>query len=141
MMLSWRTAYASTFGAPIVVQTGQTPNVDGRWGDYFSVWPDPNDGSFWAVSEWTRTDTGTWSTWWAQVSMPARDFYVRWNAPNPATQDGSLAFPFTTVGLANAVITRGTLHIFGGHYNEQLYLNKAVTLEAYSGGPVTIGAP
>lgn len=141
MMVAWHTAYASSFGAPIVVQTGQTANNDGRWGDFFSVWPDPNDGSLWAVSEWTRADTGTWSTWWAQISMPQRDFYVRWNAPNPGTQDGSLAFPYVTVGAAHANITSGTLHIFGGHYNEQLILNKAVTLQAYSGGDVTIGAP
>jgi hypothetical protein len=148
MLLAWRTAYASTFGAPIVVQTSQAPAIDldstrtfSRWGDFFSVSPDPSDGSLWAVSEWTRADTGTWSTWWAQVSMPPRDFFVRWDAPNPGTQDGSLAFPYVTVGAAHANITSGTLHIFGGHYNEQLYLNKAVTLEAYSGGPVTIGAP
>ena len=148
MMLAWRTAYVSTFGAPNVVQTSQAPAVDldntgtfSSWGDYFSVWPDPNDGSFWAVSEWTRADTGTWSTWWAQVSMPPRDFFVNRNAPNPGTQDGSPAFPYTTVWPAHFNITSGTLHIFGGHYNEQLTLNKAVTLEAISGGPVTIGAP
>jgi hypothetical protein len=141
MMVAWRTEYGSTFGAPIVVKASQTPNVDGRWGDYFSVWPDPSDGSLWAVSEWTRADTGTWSTWWAQISMPPRDFFVRWNAPNPGTQDGSLAFPYVTVGAAHANITSGTLHIFGGHYDEQLFLNKAVTLEAYSGGEVRIGAP
>jgi hypothetical protein len=141
MMAAWRTEYGSTFGAPIVVKANQTPNVDGRWGDYFSVWPDPSDGSLWAVSEWTRADTGTWSTWWAQISMPPRDFFVRWNAPNPGAQDGSLSFPYVTVGAAHANITSGTLHIFGGHYNERPTLNKAVTLEAYSGGPVTIGAP
>ena len=148
MMVAWRTAYSSTFGAPIVVKTSQAPDVDldstgtfARWGDFFSVWPDPNDGSFWAVSEWTRADTGTWSTWWAQISMPPRDFYVRWNAPNPGTQDGSLACPYVTVGAAHANISSGTLHIFGGHYNEQLTLNKTVTLQAYSGGDVTIGAP
>jgi hypothetical protein len=141
MMVAWRTEYGSAFGAPIVVKANQTPNVDGRWGDFFSVWPDPSDGSLWAVSEWTRADTGTWSTWWAQISMPPRDFFVRWNAPNPGTQDGSLTYPYVTVGAAHANITSGTLHIFGGHYNEQLTLNKAVTLEAYSAGPVTIGAP
>lgn len=141
MMLAWRTAYGSSFGAPIVVQTDSAPNTDGRWGDYFSVWPDPNDGSLWAVSEWSRADTATWSTWWAQVSMPPRDFYVQWNAPNPGIQDGSLVFPYVTVGAAQANITSGTLHIFGGHYNEQLTLNKAVTLQAYSGGDVTIGVP
>lgn len=148
MMVAWRTASVSTFGAPIVVQTSQAPDLDldstrafSRWGDFFSVWPDPNDGSLWAVSEWTRADTGTWSTWWAQISMPPRDFFVRWNPPDPRTQDGSLAFPYKTVETAHANITSGTIHIFGGNYNERLTLNKAVTLEAYSGGTVTIGAP
>lgn len=141
MMVAWRTAYASTFGAPIVVKDGPTANNDGRWGDYFSVWPDPNDGSLWAVSEWTRTDTATWSTWWTQISMPPRDFFVNWNAAIPGTQDGSPAFPYTTIGAAHANITSGTIHIFGGHYNEKVTLNKSVRLEAYSGGPVTIGAP
>ena len=147
MMVAWRTANVSTFGAPNVVRTSQTPAIDldntgtfSRWGDYFSVWPDPIDGSLWADSEWTRADTGTWSTWWAQISMPGRDFYVNRNAPSPG-QDGSLAHPYKTVDAAHAYITSGTLHIFGGTYNERLTLNKAVTLEAYSGGPVTIGAP
>lgn len=141
MMVAWRPAYASSFGAPIVVKDGPTANNDGRWGDYFSVWPDPNDGSLWAVSEWTRTDTATWSTWWTQISMPPRDFFVNWNAPIPGTQDGSPAFPYTTIGAAHANITSGTIHIFGGHYNEKVTLNKSVRLEAFSGGPVTIGAP
>ena len=139
MMATWRTAADSAFAAPILVKDSQTANVDGRWGDYFTSWPDPNDGSMWLGSEWTTN--GTWSTWWAQVAMPGRDFYVQWNAPNPGTQNGSLAFPYTTIGAAQANITSGTLHIFGGHYNESLTLNKSIYLEAYSGGPVTIGAP
>lgn len=141
MMCATRSAGASAFGPPFVVKASDGPNNDGRWGDYFSVWPDPNDGSLWAVSEWTRSNTGTWSTWWAQIQTPARDSYVNKNAPFPSTQDGSLVFPYTTIGAGHAAITRGTLHIYGGHYNEQITLNKAVTLEAYSGGPVTIGIP
>ena len=141
MMCATRSAGAGAFGSPFVVKASDAPNNDGRWGDYFSVWPDPNDGSLWAVSEWTRSDIQTWSTWWAQIQTSARDFYVNLNAPFPSTQDGSLVFPYTTIWAGHAAITRGTLHIFGGHYNEQITLNKAVTLEAYSGGPVTIGIP
>ena len=140
MMCAWHPAGTSAFAAPVLVRASNTANTDGRWGDYFSTWPDPNDGSLWCVSEWTRTDTGTWSTWCAQVAMPPREFYVNWNG-NPGVQDGSLAFPFVRIGLAHEHITSGTLQIFGGNYNEQLTLNKAVTLNAYSGGPVTIGAP
>lgn len=141
MMFAGRTATASGFGGAQIVQASPTANSDGRWGDYFSSWPDPNDGSLWIVSEWTRTDTGTWSTWWAQIAMPPRDYYVNRNAPFPGTQNGSLVFPYTTIGAAHANITSGTIHIFGGNYNEQLTLDKSVVLEAYSGGPVTIGAP
>ena len=69
---AFRDVNASNFGAtqnvtPTITLPGPPPvvvnntfNVDGRWGDYFSVWSDPNDGSFWATNEWTRTDTGTW---------------------------------------------------------------------------------
>jgi hypothetical protein len=139
MMGAWRTAGNSAFGAPVVIKASQTANTDGRWGDYFTSWPDPNDGSLWLGGEWTTN--ATWSTWWAQIAMPGRDFYVNLNSPNPGTQDGSFTFPYTTVGAAHANITSGTLHIYGGHYNESLTLNKSVTLEAFSGGAVTIGAP
>lgn len=141
MVFAARTAGDIGFSALQVAHAGQTADNDGRWGDYFSAWPDPNDGSLWLVSEWSRSDTGTWSTWWAQIQMPTRDFYVNWNAPLPFIQTGSLVFPYTTVGTAHANITAGTLHIFGGHYNEQLTLTKAVTLQAYTNGPVVIGAP
>lgn len=139
MMGAWRTAANNAFAAPIVIKASQSANTDGRWGDYFTSWPDPNDGSMWLGSEWTTN--GTWSTWWAQIAMPGRDFYVNLNSPNPGTQNGSLAFPYTTIGAAHANITSGTLHIFGGNYNEALTINKSVYLEAYSGGAVTIGAP
>ncbi len=142
MMVAARNGGDSGFGSPTVIQTSPTgPNNDGRWGDYFSVWPDPNDGSLWAVSEWSRADTGTWSTWWAQIQMAAYDFYVDLNAPFPLIQNGSFGFPYTTVAAGHAAITRGTLHIKVGHYNEQITLNKSVTLTTYGGGPVTIGAP
>ena len=141
MMCASRTTLDSAFGAPQVVQASTFANNDGRWGDWFSVWPDPNDGSFWIVSEWSRINTGTWSTWWAQIQMPAQDFYVNLNAPTIG-QDGSFLRPYVTVGTANANITRGAMHIYGGHYNEQIILNKTVTLDNYGGGgTVFIGAP
>ncbi len=147
MMAASRTATAGAFNAPLNVLpnnpagTTNTANNDGRWGDYFSSWPDPNDGSLWVVSEWTRADTGTWSTWWAQVAMPPRDSYVDLNG-NPLLQNGSPIFPWLTVGLAHATITSGTIHIAAGHYNEQLTLNKTVTLQKNGGGgDVVIGAP
>ncbi len=141
-MVAFRAAGEAAFGSPRTIKGAEAPNNDGRWGDFFSVRPDPNDGSLWAVGEWTRLDTGTWSTWWAQIQTPAHDFFVNRNSPNPQTQDGSLAFPFTTVvGGVNAIPTHGTLHIFGANYNEALTINKAVTLERYAGPAVTIGAP
>lgn len=142
MMYAYRNAGDSSFGAPHVVKASTAANNDGRWGDYATVWPDPDDGSLWMANEWTRSDTGTWSTWWAQVLTPATDFYVNWNAPFPFLQDGSLAFPYTTVGAAQANITHGTIHIYGGHnYNEQLTLYKSVVLQLYSGSPFAIGTP
>lgn len=149
---AFRAAGASSFGAaqnitPSVTLPGPPPivinntfNVDGRWGDYFSVWPDPNDGTFWITNQWTRTDTGTWSTWWTQISVPAQDSYVNLNA-NPATQNGTPANPWVTVGVAHTAITTGTIHIAPGHYNEQLTMNKGVTLVINGSGAVTIGAP
>ncbi|MBI3850311.1 MAG: hypothetical protein HY298_08490 [Verrucomicrobia bacterium] len=139
MMGAWRTAGAGAFAGPVVIKASSSANTDGRWGDYFTSWPDPNDGSMWLGGEWTTN--GTWSTWWAQIAMPPRDYYVKWDAPQPATQDGSITFPYTTVGAAHANITSGTLHIYGGNYNESLTINKSVYLEAFSGGAVTIGAP
>lgn len=120
---------------------GPTFNSDGRWGDFFSAWPDPNDGSLWITSQWTRADTGTWSTWWAQIAMPPRDSYVNLNG-NPILQNGSPPFPWLTVGLAHATITSGTIHIAAGHYNEQITLNKSVILRKEGGGgDVVIGVP
>jgi hypothetical protein len=142
MMYAYRNASDSSFGAPQVVKASNAPNNDGRWGDYFSVWPDPNDGSFWCVSEWSRSDTGTYSTWWAQVLTPAHDIYVNWNPPFPFFQDGSFSFPYITVGAGVANITHGTLHIYGGaNYNEQFTIYKSVLLQLYSGAPFTIGRP
>jgi hypothetical protein len=142
MMYAYRNAADSSFGAPQVVKASNTANNDGRWGDYATVWPDPNDGSLWIAHEWTRSDTGTWSTWWAQVLTPAEDIYVNWNAPFPFIQNGSLAYPYTTVGAAYANITHGTIHIYGGqNYNEQFTINKSVVLQLYSGSPFAIGIP
>ena len=125
-----------------MVKASQTANNDGRWGDFATVWPDPTDGSLWIANEWTRADTGTWSTWWAQIATPAEDFYVNWNAPFPLIQNGSFAFPYTTVGAAHANITHGTIHIYGGqNYNEQFTLYKSVLLQLYSGSPFVIGRP
>ncbi len=121
---------------PIIVNN--TANNDGRWGDYFSVWPDPNDGSLWIANEWTRTDTGTWSTWWAQVTTPAQDVYVNLNV-DPVTQNGSAAFPWRTVGRGHTAITRGNIYIAPGRYNETLTLNKATTLSVTGNGQVVIG--
>ena len=140
MMAASRIGADSSFGAPIAVQTSQSANSDGRWGDYFSVWPDPNDGSLWAFSEWSRADTGTWSTWLAQIAVPAQNYYVNLNG-NPGQQNGSMSFPWVTVSIAHGFILSGTIRIFTGHYNEQITLNKAVTYDTYGGGPVTIGAP
>ena len=140
MMVASRIGSDSSFGTPIVIRASQSANADGRWGDYFSVWPDPNDGSLWAISEWSRADTGTWSTWLAQISMPARNYYVNLNG-NPNNGNGSQFLPYTTVRRAHEVITTGMILIYTGHYNEQITLNKAVTLVNYGGGPVTIGAP
>jgi hypothetical protein len=141
MMMATRNGGDSSFGPPTVIRASTGPNNDGRWGDFFSVWPDPNDGSLWAISEWSRNDTGTWSTWLAQMQMAAYDIYVDLNAPFPIIQNGSPSFPYTTVAAGQAGITRGTLHIKIGNYNEQLTINKSVTLVPYGGGPVTIGKP
>ena len=147
-----RTSADASFGTPQTVTTsisrppplppiGPTFNSDGRWGDYFSAWPDPNDGSIWITSEWTRADTGNWSTWWAQIAMPPRDSYVDLNG-NAFFQNGSSVFPWLTVGLAHTTITSGIIHIAAGHYNEQITLNKSVTLQKNGGGgDVVIGAP
>lgn len=152
IVVAFRAAGAGSFGAPQNITPsvtlpgpppmviGNTFNVDGRWGDYFSTWPDPNDGTFWITNQWTRPDTGTWSTWWTQVSVPLQDSYVNLNA-NPATQNGSAATPWVTVTAAHTAITTGTIHIAPGRYNEQLTLNKGVTLVINGSGAVTIGAP
>jgi hypothetical protein len=145
-MYAFRTASAATFGMPQTVLpsnpggTTNTFNVDGRWGDYFTVWPDPKDGSLWFTNEWTRLDTGTWSTWWAQVLVPFRDSYVDLNA-DPASQDGSSAHPWRLVRQAHAAISHGAIHIAPGHYNEQIVLNKNTTLSVWGTGQVVIGAP
>lgn len=142
MMCAYRGASDSSFQSPQVIKVSTAPNNDGRWGDYFSVWPDPVDGTLWCVGEWSRSDTGTWSTWWAQLLTPAHDFYVNWNAPFPIIQNGSLAYPYTTVGAAVANITHGTIHIYGGNnYNEQFTIRKSVVLQLYSGSPFAIGIP
>jgi hypothetical protein len=122
---------------PVVVNN--TFNLDGRWGDYFSVWPDPNDGSLWVTNEWTRSDTGTWSTWWTQVSVAQQDQYVNWSFSG--FQNGTASNPWTMIGAAHANITSGNIRIAPGHYNEQLTLNKAVTLSVNGTGQVVIGAP
>ena len=152
MMVASRIGSDSSFGTPIVIHASAGPNNDddgsmqshNRWGDYFSVWPDPNDGSLWAISEWSRAaapaDTGTWSTWLAQIAMPAQNYYVNLNG-NPNNGDGSQFLPWTTVTRAHEFIISGTIRIYTGHYNEHITLNKAVTLLNYGGGPVTIGAP
>ena len=149
---AWRTATAGSFSAPQTIPTiitrpaplppiGATFNSDGRWGDYFSVWPDPTDGSLWAVSEWTRADDGNWSTWWAQIAMPPRNSYVNLSG-DPIFQNGTSIFPWLTVGRAHTTITSGTIYIAASHYNEQITLNKSVTLQKNGGGgDVVIGAP
>jgi hypothetical protein len=44
------------------MRSGVSPNVGGRWGDYFSVTVDPaDDTTFWGHGEVTRAD-GLWST-------------------------------------------------------------------------------
>jgi hypothetical protein len=49
-------------GAPVLMRSGVSPNVGGRWGDYFSVTVDPaDDTTFWGHGEVTRAD-GLWST-------------------------------------------------------------------------------
>ena len=102
IMYASRLAGAGSFGAPQTILpanpggTSNTFNVDGRWADYFAVWPSPRDGSLWFTNEWTRLDTGTWSTWWAQILVPSRDSYVDLNA-NPAFQDGSPSNPWRSV--------------------------------------------
>ena len=151
MMCAWRTAADTAFAASVLVTSANLgPDNDvtapgsgqARWGDYFSSWPDPSDGSFWVVSEWIRADTGKWSTWWAQISMPGRIFYVNRNSPTPGVEDGSLAHPYTSVTTAQSYLASGIINIYGGHYNEQPTLNKALTLQPYCcGGYVTIGAP
>lgn len=141
MMVASRKSSDSGFGVPTLIQFSQGPNNDGRWGDFFSVWPDPNDGSLWAVSQWIRASTGTWSTWWAQITMPPRDSFVDLNG-NIFIQNGTSAFPWITVGLAHATITSGTIHIAPGHYNKPIILNKSVTLVKNGvGGDLVIGAP
>lgn len=149
---AYRNAGATSFGAaqsitPSVILPGPPPvtinntrNVDGRWGDYFTVWPDPNDGSLWFANEWTRTDTGTWSTWWTQLSVPIVDSYVNLNA-NPVGQNGTITNPWRTVAAAHNAITNGVIRISPGHYNEQFTLNKSVTLTVNGTGSVVIGAP
>jgi hypothetical protein len=130
--------------APTITVAGvtinNTANNDGRWGDYFSTWPDPTDGTLWIANEWTRTDTGTWSTWWAQVATPVRDSYVNLNG-NYFEQNGTMQFPWLRVIQAHATITHGTIFIAPGRYNEPLTLNKAVTLRVNGNGPVVVGAP
>ena len=149
-MYTARSAGASSFETPTLVKVSGGFDNDGvtagiaAWGDFAVVAADPSDGSFWLSHEWhLDSQAGHWSTWWAQVQMPAHDTYVNWNAPNPSIQDGSLAHPYTTVGVGYGNITRGTLHIYGGHYNEQLTLKGygPVTLQDYANGPVTIGIP
>ena len=139
MMYAYRSSGDSSFGAEQIARASQTANNDGRWGDYFSTWPDPNDGPLWMTSEWTRSDTATWSTWWAQVQTPARDMYVDNTSPY-FFEFGTLAFPYKTVTRAVNNITRGTIHIAGHNYGETLTINKEVTLVPYNGS-ATIGAP
>ena len=140
MMMAARNSGDTGFSTPTVIKASPGPNNDGRWGDFFSVWPDPFDGSLWAFSEWSRTTTGTWSTWVAQVQMAAYNYYVEFDAP-PVGQTGAPLHPFSTIAPCHAAITRGTIHIKAGHYNEEVRLDKDVTLVNYGGGPVTIGAP
>jgi hypothetical protein len=150
-----RTASENNFGAPqsisptltiagVTVTNTSNNDIDTtgaeRWGDYFSVWPDPNDGTLWIVNEWTRTDTGVWSTWWTQIATPSQDSYVNF-AGKFALQNGSVQFPWLTVTQAHAAISQGTIHIAPGRYNEQLTLNKNLTLTVNGNGEVVIGAP
>lgn len=141
MMCAWRTATDTSFGTPQSVHASETFNADGRWGDYFSCWPDPSDGGLWITSEWTRAASATWSTWWAKVEMPARDSYVNWFLVDPLHQNGTLANPWELVRSAHLDTTSGTIHIAPGHYNERITLNKKVTLVANGAGQVVIGAP
>lgn len=141
MMVATRSAGDSAFGVPQIVKASTAPNNDGRWGDFATVWPDPNDGSLWIAHEWTRSDTGTWSTWWAQVQTPAYDFYVDNTTLCLPVQLGTPGCPFLTVALAVNASTHGTIHIAPHHYNEALTINKAVTLTTYNGSPAVIGAP
>lgn len=44
------------------VKVGSSPWTGGRWGDYFGIQTDPNDGlTFWGVGEYA--EGGTWRTW------------------------------------------------------------------------------
>lgn len=150
MMYVYRNAGDSVFGSPQVVVNSGGPSITtdssgtalARWGDFAAVSADPADGSLWITHEYARSSSANnWGTWFAQIGTPRRDVYVNWNSPAPWFQDGSLDFPYTTISIAQANITRGTLHIFGGHYNEQLTLNKAITLQTHDGIAVTIGTP
>lgn len=142
MMYAYRDAGDTSFASAQVVKASTSFSSSDRWGDYATVWPDPDDGSLWMANEWIRIDTGNWSTWWAQVLTPTKDFYVDWNPPNPSIQDGSLTYPYTTVQAAHLNITHGVIHIFGDHtYNELFTINKAVQLQLYSGSSVTVGQP
>ena len=56
-------------------------------------------------------------------------------------QNGTASNPWSRISFAHANITTGTIHITPGRYNEQLTLNKAVTLVVNGTGQVVIGAP
>lgn len=55
-------------GEPALVRVGTRSGSSGRWGDYYDIALDPNDGTtFWAVGQTDETGIG-WDTWIARFT-------------------------------------------------------------------------
>jgi hypothetical protein len=61
---------SSSFGPPIVLAAGSTPNTTGRYGDYFAVAQDPaNLSNVWAAGEIGGPVNNDWQTAVVEVNV------------------------------------------------------------------------
>jgi PKD repeat protein len=59
-----------------------------RWGDYTAACVDPvNDTTFWALSEYSKSPSSNWATWWAEVH-PRRTTWADFSADTTIVCNG-----------------------------------------------------
>ncbi len=59
-------------GDPVLVRQGNINGTSGRWGDYYDIAIDPDDGTtFWAVGQTDENAAGGWDPWVGEFTVVA----------------------------------------------------------------------